>query len=65
MRKLNKYSRLKLCCFVLLSKMSKVAGCKRKLKTRTTTEKYKILKEVEKGESPASIPKTYGVQSKR
>ena len=28
--------------------MSKVGGCKRNLKTRTTTEKYKILKEVEK-----------------
>ena len=45
--------------------MSKLAGCKRKLKRRTTTEKYKILKEVEKGESPVSISKTYGVQSKR
>ena len=41
--------------------MSKVAGCKRKLKTRTITEKYKILKEVEKGESSASISKKYGV----
>ena len=38
--------------------MSKVAGCKRKLKTRTITEKYKI---VEKGESSASISKNYGV----
>ena len=28
--------------------MSKVVVCKRKLKTRTITEKYKILKEVEK-----------------
>ena len=28
--------------------MSKVGGCKRNLKTRTITEKYKILKEVEK-----------------
>ena len=41
--------------------MSKVAGCKRKLKTRTITEKYKILKEAEKGESSASISKKYGV----
>ena len=41
--------------------MSKVAGCKRKTKTRTITEKYKILKEVEKGESSASISKKYGV----
>ena len=40
---------------------SKVAGCKRKLKTRAITEKYKILKEVEKGESSASISKKYGV----
>ena len=34
--------------------MSKVAGCKRKLKTRTVTEKYEILKEIDKGESSAS-----------
>ena len=39
--------------------MSKVAGCKRKLKTRIISEKYKILKEVEKGESSAS--KKHGV----
>ena len=41
--------------------MSKVAGCKRKLKTITITEKYKILKQVEKGESYASISTRYGV----
>ena len=41
--------------------MLEVAGCKRKLKTRTTTEKYKILKEVEKGESSASISRKYGI----
>ena len=41
--------------------MSKVAGRKRKLKTRTITEKYKILKEAEKGESSAFISKKYGV----
>ena len=41
--------------------MSKVAGCKRKLKTRNIPEKYKILKEVEKGESSASLSKKYGV----
>ena len=41
--------------------MSKVAGCKRKLKTITITEKYKTLKEVEKGESSAFISKKYGV----
>ena len=41
--------------------MSKVPGCKRKLKTTTITEKYKILKEVKKGESSASISKKYGV----
>ena len=40
-------------------KMSKVAGCKGKLKTRTITEKYKILKGVDKGESSASISKKY------
>ena len=39
--------------------MSIVAG--RKLKTGTITEKYKILKKVEKGESSASISKKYGV----
>ena len=39
----------------------KVAGCIRKLKTETITETYKILKEVEKGESSASISKKYGV----
>ena len=44
--------------------MSKVPGCKRKLKTTTITEKYKILKEVKKGESSASISKKYGVYSK-
>ena len=41
--------------------MSKVAGCKRKLKTITISEKYKTLKEVEKGESSAFISKKYGV----
>ena len=41
--------------------MSKLPGCKRKLKSRTITEKHKILKEVEKGESSASISKKYGV----
>ena len=41
--------------------MSKVAGCKRKLETITITEKYKILKEVEKGESSAFISKKYGI----
>ena len=41
--------------------MSKVAGWKRKLKTRTITEKCKILKEIEKGETSASISKKYGV----
>ena len=40
----------------------KVAGCIRKLKTKTITETYKILKEVEKGESSASISKKYGVR---
>ena len=44
--------------------MSTVAGCKRKLKIRLITEKYKILKEVEKGESSASISKKYGVPKK-
>ena len=37
--------------------MSKVAGCKRKLKTRTITGKYKALQEVDKGESAISISK--------
>ena len=41
--------------------MLEVAGCKRKLKTRTATEKYKILKEAEKGESSASISRKYGI----
>ena len=41
--------------------MSKVACCKRKLKTKTITEKYKVLKDVEKGQSSASISKKYGV----
>ena len=45
--------------------MSKGAGCKRKLKTRTIIEKYKILKEVEKGKSSASISKKYGVPKQR
>lgn len=40
--------------------MSKVAGCKGKLKTRTITEKYKILKDVGKGDSSVSISKKYG-----
>ena len=39
--------------------MSIVAG--RKLKTGTISEKYKILKKIEKGESSASISKKYGV----
>ena len=41
--------------------MLKVAVCKRKLKTRTITEKYKILKEVDNGESSASISKKYDI----
>ena len=41
--------------------ISKVAGCKKKLKTRTITEKYKILKEVDKGESSAFISKKYDI----
>ena len=45
--------------------MSKVASCKRKLKTRTVTEKYKILQEVKKGESSASMSKKYGVRKQK
>ena len=41
--------------------MSKAAGCKRKLKTRTISEKYKILKELDKGESCACIAKKYNI----
>ena len=37
--------------------MSKVAGSKRKLNTRKISEKYKILKEIEKGETSATITK--------
>ena len=39
--------------------MSEVA--KRKLSSRTLTEKYKILKELDKGEPSVSISKKYGV----
>ena len=39
--------------------MSKVA--KRKLPSRTLTEKYKVLKEIDKGESSASVSKKYGI----
>ena len=39
--------------------MSKVA--KRKLSSRTLTEKYKILKELDKGEPSVSISKKYGI----
>ena len=42
--------------------MSKVAGCKRKLKARTITEKYKILKEFEKEGSSTSISKKYDIR---
>ena len=42
-------------------KMSKGTGCKIKLKTRTITVNYKILKELDKGESSASISKKYGI----
>ena len=41
--------------------MSKVAGCKSKLRTKAITEKHKMLKEVEKGESSASISKKFGL----
>ena len=41
--------------------MSKAAGCKRKLKTRTISEKYKILKELDKGESCACVAKKYDI----
>ena len=39
--------------------MSKVS--KRKLSSRTLTEKYKILKELDKGEPSVSISKKYGI----
>lgn len=41
--------------------MSKVAGSKRKLNTRKISEKYKILKEIEKGETSATIAKKYDI----
>ena len=41
--------------------MSKAAGCKGKLKTRTISEKYKILQELDKGESCACIAKKYDI----
>ena len=36
---------------MFIIKMSKVPGFKRKLNTRKISEKYKKLKEIEKGES--------------
>ena len=39
--------------------MSKIVGSKRKLKTRKISEKYKILKEIEKRETSATIAKKY------
>ena len=42
-------------------KISEIVGCKRKFTTTTIAEKYKILKEVDKGESSASISKKYGI----
>ena len=45
--------------------MSKVDGRKRKLKTRTITDKYKMLKEVGKGEPSASISKNYAIITKQ
>ena len=47
--------------FCYKDKILKVAGCKRNLKFRTITEKYKILTEVVKGESSASISKKYSI----
>ena len=43
--------------------MSKVA--KRKLSSRTLTEKYKILKELDKGEPSVSISKKYGIPKQK
>ena len=45
--------------------MPKVDGCKRKLKARTITDKYKILKEVYKGEPSASMSKKYAIIAKQ
>ena len=44
-------------------KRSKVPGSKRKLNTRKISEKYKMLKEIEKGETSATIPKKYDIGS--
>ena len=41
--------------------MSKVTGSKRKLNPRKISKKYKILKEIEKGETSATIPKKYDI----
>ena len=38
-----------------------MAESSRKLKTKTVLEKYKILKEIEKGETCASIVRKYGI----
>ena len=43
--------------------MSKVAGSKRKLNIRKMSEKYKILKEIEKSETSATIAKKYDIGS--
>ena len=42
-------------CFVLLFDMASLTGEKRKIQSRTIVEKYKILKEIEKGESCAAV----------
>ena len=44
--------------------MPKVFGCKRKLRTRTITGKYKILKEVDKAKSSTSMRHCLGGQKK-
>ena len=41
--------------------MSKVEGSKPKISTKKISEKYKILKEIEKGETSATIGKKYDI----
>ena len=38
-----------------------MAESSRKLKTKTVLEKYKIMKEIEKGETCASIVRKHGI----
>ena len=48
-------------CFVFVFDMVSLTGEKRKIQSRTIVGKYKILKEIEKGESCAAVSRKHSI----